>query len=82
MHGVFPLKAKPPSLVFTHYTKNEINSATKNPVPPTSVSIMVHVFNVVFSSSPTNERTSQKPESLKWEQTVAPPATAAVMQAR
>ena len=43
---------------------------------------MVHVFNVVFSSSPTNERTSQKPESLKWEQTVAPPATAAVMQAR
>lgn len=44
----FPLKAKPPSLVFTHYTKNEINSATKNPVPPTSVSIMVHVFNVVF----------------------------------
>ena len=29
----------------------------------------------VFSSIPTNDLTSQKPESLKWEQTVAPPAT-------
>ena len=56
--------------------------ATRNPTPPTSVSIMVHVFKVVFSSMPTNDFTSQKPESLKWEHTVAPPATAAVVQAR
>ncbi len=44
--------------------------------------MMVHVFSVVFSSMPTRDFTSQKPESLKWEHTVAPPATAAVVQAR
>ena len=44
--------------------------------------MMVHVFRVVFSSSPTSDLTSQKPESLKWEHTVEPPATAAVTQAR
>ena len=44
--------------------------------------MMVHVLSVVFSSIPTRDFTSQKPESLKWEQTVAPPATAAVVQAR
>ena len=57
-------------------------SATTNPVPPTSVSMIVQVFNVVFSSIPTRDFTSQKPESLKCEHTVAPPATAAVVQAR
>ena len=57
-------------------------SATINPVPPTNVSMMVHVFKVVFSSIPTRDLTSQKPESLKWEQTVAPPATAATVHAR
>ena len=62
--------------------KKEIINATINPVPPTSVSIMVQVFRLVFSYSPTKDFTSQKPESLKWEQTVAPPATAAVTQAR
>ena len=31
---------------------------------------------------PTRLFTSQKPESLKWEQTVEPPAMAAVTQAR
>ena len=36
------------------------------------VSIRVHVFKVVFSSIPTNDFTNQKPESLKWEHTVAP----------
>lgn len=56
--------------------------ATRKPVPPTRVSMMVHVLSVVFSSIPTRDFTSQKPESLKWEQTVAPPATAAVVQAR
>ena len=51
-------------------------------MPPTNVSIIVHVFKLVFSSIPTKDFTSQNPESLKWEQTVAPPATAAVTQAR
>ena len=64
------------------YAKKDIIRATTNPVPPTSVSMMVHVLRVVFSSSPTSDFTSQKPEALKWEQTVAPPATAAVTQAR
>ena len=44
--------------------------ATRKPVPPTRVSMMVHVLSVVFSSIPTRDFTSQKPESLKWEQTV------------
>ena len=44
--------------------KNDINSATKNPVQPTMVSITVHVLKVVFSSSCSREVTSQKPESL------------------
>ena len=66
----------------TIYTKNEIMSATTNPVPPTNVSIIVQVFRVVFSSSPTRDFTSQNPESLKWEHTVEPPATAAVTHAR
>lgn len=39
-------------------------------------------FNVVFSSSPISDLTSQNPESLKCEQTVAPPATAATTHAR
>ena len=57
-------------------------SATINPVPPTNVSMIVQVFNVVFSSSPISDLTSQNPESLKCEQTVAPPATAATTHAR
>ena len=52
------------------------------PVPPTKVSIIVQVRSVVFSSIPTRVLTSQKPESLKCEHTVAPPAIEAVMQAR
>lgn len=64
------------------YAKNEMIRATRKPVPPTRVSMMVHVLSVVFSSIPTRDFTSQKPESLKWEQTVAPPAMAAVVQAR
>ena len=43
---------------------------------------MVQVFRVVFSSIPTRDLTSQKPESLKWEHTVEPPATAATVHAR
>ena len=62
--------------------KKEITSATRKPTPPTSVSMMVQVLRVVFSSMPTRLFTSQKPESLKWEQTVEPPAMAAVTQAR
>ena len=62
--------------------KKEMTSATRKPTPPTSVSIMVQVLRVVFSSIPTRLLTSQKPESLKWEQTVEPPAIAAVTQAR
>ena len=62
--------------------KKEMTSATRKPTPPTSVSIMVQVLRVVFSSMPTRLLTSQKPESLKWEQTVEPPAIAAVTQAR
>ena len=62
--------------------KNEMTSATRKPTPPTSVSIMVQVLRVVFSSMPTRLLTSQKPESLKWEQTVEPPAIAAVTQTR
>lgn len=50
---------------FPFYTKKEITSATKNPVPPTSVSMIVQVFKVVFSSTPIRDLTSQKPESLK-----------------
>ena len=65
-----------------YYANIEIINATINPVTPTRVSIIVHVFRVVFSSIPTSDFTSQKPESLKWEQTVAPPATAAVVHAR
>ena len=56
--------------------------ATIKPVPPTSVSITVHVLRVVCSSIPTSDFTSQKPESLKWEHTVAPPAMAAVIHAK
>ena len=44
--------------------------------------MMVQVFRVVFSSIPTRDLTSQKPESLKWEHTVEPPATAATVHAR
>ncbi len=44
--------------------------------------MIVHVLRVVFSSIPTSDFTSQNPESLKCEHTVAPPATAAVVQAR
>ena len=65
-----------------YYAKNEITSATRNPVTPTKVSMMVQVFRVVFSSIPTRDLTSQKPESLKWEHTVEPPATAATVHAR
>ena len=57
-------------------------SATTNPVPPTSVSMMVQVFKVVFSSIPTRDFTNQKPESLKCEQKVDPHATDSVVQAR
>ena len=57
-------------------------SATIKPTPPTSVSMIVQVLRVVFSSMPIRDLTSQKPESLKCEQTVAQPATAAVVQAR
>lgn len=60
----------------------EIINATKKPVVPTKVSITVQVLSVVVSSIPTNDLTSQKPESLKWEQTVEPPAIAAVVQAK
>ena len=52
--------------------KKEMMSATRKPTPPTSVSMMVQVLRVVFSSMPTRLFTSQKPESLKWEQTVEP----------
>ena len=68
--------------LFQSYAKKEITRATIKPVPPTSVSITVHVFSVVCSSMPTSDFTNQKPESLKWEHTVAPPAMAAVMQAK
>ena len=57
--------------------KKEMIRATRKPTPPTSVSMMVQVLRVVFSSMPTRLFTSQKPESLKWEQTVEPPAMAA-----
>ena len=57
--------------------KKEMMRATRKPTPPTSVSMMVQVLRVVFSSMPTRLFTSQKPESLKWEQTVEPPAMAA-----
>ena len=36
----------------------------------------VQVFSVVFSSMPKNRLTSQKPESLTWDSTVAPAAIA------
>ena len=49
----------------TNQAKNEMTSATRNPTPPTKVSIMVQVLRVVFSSMPTRLLTSQKPESLK-----------------
>ena len=45
--------------------KKEITRATRKPTPPTSVSMMVQVLRVVFSSMPTRLLTSQKPESLK-----------------
>ena len=44
--------------------------------------MIVHVFRFVFSSTPTSDLTSQKPESLKCEHTVEPPATAATTHAR
>ena len=66
----------------TLYAKKEITSAARKPVKPTSVSMMVQVLRVVFSSRPTSDLTSQKPESLKWDRTVEPPAMAAVTQAR
>ena len=49
----------------SNYAKNEITSATTNPDVPTSVSITVQLFNVVFSSIWSSDFTSQKPESLK-----------------
>ena len=63
-----------------YHANIEMINATMKPVVPTSVSITVQVFSVVVSSIPTNDLTSQKPESLKWEQTVEPPAMAAVVQ--
>ena len=60
----------------------EMRRAMRKPVVPTRVSMTVQVLRVVFSSIPTSDLTSQNPESLKWEQTVAPPAMAAVTQAR
>ena len=59
-----------------------MTNATRKPVVPTKVSITVQVLRVVVSSIPTKDLTNQKPESLKWEQTVEPPAMAAVVQAR
>ena len=46
------------------------------------VSIIVQVLNVVFSSRLHRDFTSQKPESLKWENAVEPPAMAMTMQAK
>ena len=65
-----------------YHANIEMINATMKPVVPTSVSITVQVFSVVVSSMPTKDFTNQKPESLKWEQTVDPPAMAAVGQAR
>jgi len=49
---------------------------------PSRVSMTVHVFSVVFSSIWKNRLTSQKPESLTCESTVAPPAMAMTISAR
>ena len=49
---------------------------------PSRVSITVQVLSVVFSSIRKNRLTSQKPESLTCESTVAPPAMAMTMSAR
>ena len=46
------------------------------PMTPMAVSMTVQVFSVVFSSRPKNRLTSQKPESLTCERTVAPAAIA------
>ena len=51
--------------ICTLYAKKEMTSAARKPVKPTSVSMMVQVLRVVFSSRPTSDLTSQKPESLK-----------------
>ncbi len=50
--------------------------AMTNAVRPSVVSMTVQVFSVVFTSMPKNRLTSQKPESLTWESTVAPAAMA------
>ena len=41
---------------------------------PSVVSMTVQVLSVVFTSIPKNRPTSQKPESLTWDRTVAPAA--------
>ena len=46
------------------------------------VSMIVHDFNVVFSSISTSELTSQKPESFTWLNAVAPPLMAQTIAAR
>ena len=69
-------------LPFSVYTKSDIIKATTKPEKPTIVSIIVQDLRVVFSSICKSDLTSQKPESLKCEHTVEPPAIAAVQHAR
>ena len=48
------------------------------PTNPTIVSITVHVFRLVFSSTSNNDFESQNPESLTWLNAVPPAAIAIV----
>ena len=44
--------------------KKEMTSATRKPTPPTSVSMMVQVLRVVFSSIPTRLLTGQQGDDV------------------
>src|SRR5690606_21621734 len=64
-----------------HYRTSQRTAAIAKTVRPSVVSMTVHVLRVVFSSIPKKRLTSQKPESLTCESTVAPAATAKTSRA-
>lgn len=65
-------------VIFYYETINHTIVAPTIPTKPTIVSITVHVFRFVFSSTSNKDLESQKPESFTWLKAVPPAAIAIV----
>ena len=63
-------------VIFYYETINHTIVAPTIPTKPTIVSITVHVFRFVFSSTSNKDLESQKPESFTWPKAVPPAAIA------